>query len=344
MVILKGAAAIVAAVLLILLVFYWAAGRAKPVLDADSRAALQKQGLAHAFIDLPDGTVHYRLDGPANGPLIVLLHGFSLPSFVFDDYVKPLTDAGYRVLSFDNYGRGLSDRPDVEYDANLTDRLILNLTDKLGLTAPAHFVGYSMGGAAAVIFAARHPDRVSSLTLIAPAGLGIAPKLKDGILARPVIGEWVARMFGLRIFHDIAAAEAQTAPDPVRFLADFDRQMDYRGYGDALVSTIRHYPLDSAQVDYAEAGRSERPVLVIWGEADQTIPFSAARKLMALMPRARLHSYPGLGHNIAYSRVPLVTGLILDFLAGQSNMVTGATSTMRIEARPAVTGATPEQR
>ncbi|MEN6544093.1 alpha/beta fold hydrolase [Parvibaculum sp.] len=344
MAILKGVAATVAAIFLILLVFYWAAGRAKPVLDADSRAALRKQGLAHAFMDLPDGTVHYRLEGPSNGPLVVLVHGFSLPSFVFDDYVKPLTDAGYRVLAFDNYGRGLSDRPAVEYDANLTDRLILNLTDKLGLTAPAHFVGYSMGGAAAVIFAARHPERVRSLTLIAPAGLGIAPKLKEGVLARPVIGEWIARMFGLRIFHDIAAKDAQAAPDPVRFLADFDRQMDYRGYGDALVSTIRHYPLDSAQVDYAEAGRSERPVLVIWGEADETVPFSASQKLMALMPRARLHSYPGLGHNIAFSRAPLVTGLILDFLAGQQDVTMGAKTPMRIEARPAGNGAAPEQR
>nr|ART36945.1 D116 [uncultured bacterium] len=343
MAILKGVAAIVAAILLILLVFYWAAGRAKPALDANLREALQKQGFAHAFIELPDGTVHYRLEGPANGPLVVFIHGFSLPSFVFNDYVKPLTDAGYRVLTFDNYGRGLSDRPAVDYDANLTDRLILNLTDKLGLAAPAHFVGYSMGGAAAVIFAARHPERVRSLTLIAPAGLGITPKLKDGILARPVIGEWVSRMFGLRIFHDIAAEEAKSAPDPIRFLADFDRQMDYRGYGDALVSTIRHYPLDSAQVDYAEAGRSERPVLVVWGEADETVPFSTSKKLMALMPRAQLHSYPGLGHNIAFSRAPLVSGLILDFLGGQQDGAAGAKSSMRIEARPSG-GAAPAQR
>ncbi len=335
MAILKGVAAAVAAVLLILLVFYWAAGRARPALDAASRALLQQQGIAHAFIELPDGTVHYRLEGPANGPLVVLIHGFSLPSFVFDDYVKPLTDAGYRVLAFDNYGRGLSDRPAIDYDANLTDRLILNLTDKLGLTAPAHFVGYSMGGAAAVIFAARHPERVRSLTLIAPAGLGISPKLKESILARPVIGEWVARMFGLRIFHSIAAEEAKAAPDPIRFLADFDRQMDYRGYGEALVSTIRHYPLDSADAAYAEAGRSERPVLVIWGEADETVPFAASQKLMTLMPRAQLHSYPGLGHSIEYSRVPLVSGLILDFLAAQQDgAAVGKTAGTGKEASP----------
>lgn len=337
MAILKGAGAITAAFLLIMLVSYWAAGRAKPALDAALRSALQKQGFAHSFIDLPDGTVHYRLEGPANGPVVLFVHGFSLPAFVFDDYVKPLTEAGYRVLTFDNYGRGLSDRPNVAYDADLTDRLIVNLLDKLGLTAPVHFVGYSMGGAASVIFAARHPDRVASLTLIAPAGLGVSPALKDSILARPLIGNWVARMFGLRIFHGIAAEEARSAPDPVRFLADFDRQMDYRGYGDALVSTIRNYPLDGADAAYADAGRSPRPVLVIWGEADQTVPFANAKRLMALMPRAKLHSYPELGHNIGYARAPMLTGLILDFLSAQNEHAADVeTPRARIQARSTV--------
>lgn len=340
MAILKGAGAITAAFLLIMLVSYWAAGRAKPALDAAIRSALQKQGLAHAFIELPDGVVHYRLEGPADGPLVVFVHGLSTPSFVFDDYVTPLTEAGYRVLTFDNYGRGLSDRPGLVYDADLTDRLIVNLLDALGLAAPAHFVGYSMGGAASVIFAARHPERVRSLTLIAPAGLGVSPALKESILARPLIGDWIARMFGLRIFHGLAAEEARKAPDPVRFLADFDRQMNYRGYDDAIVSTIRHYPLDGSEAAFADAGRSPRPVLVIWGEADETVPFVHAKKLMSLMPRAKLYSYPRLGHDIGYSQAPMLRELILGFLSGQDNEA-GATS-MRIGTRPAK--AAPEAR
>src|SRR5690606_36912038 len=158
-------------------------------------------------------------------------------------YVAPLTAAGYRVLAFDNYRRGFSDRPDAIYDADLTDGLITELLVKLELGEPAHFVGYSMGGAAAVIFAARHPDRVRSLTLIAPAGLDIPGERNVDLIKRPLIGDWIVRMFGLRIFHDAAAEEAKAAPNPARFLADFDRQMDYRGYGEALLSTLRNYPL-----------------------------------------------------------------------------------------------------
>jgi pimeloyl-ACP methyl ester carboxylesterase len=317
MAILRGVVIVTTAFLIIMAVGYWAAGRAKPALDAAARLALQKEGAAHSFIELKDGWVHYRLEGPATGPLIVLVHGFSVPSFVFDDYVQPLTEAGYRVLSFDNYGRGFSDRPDVEYDANLTDRLMVELLDGLGLKAPAHFVGYSMGGAASVIFAARHPERVLSLTLIAPAGLGVATNANMEFIKRPVIGDWIIRLFGLKIFHDAAAEEAKAAPNPARFLASFDRQMDYRGYGDALLSTLRHYPLATSQAAYEEAGRSPRPILVIWGEADKTVPFANAKTLMRLMPRAQLHSYPELGHDIGYSRVPMIVGLLEQFLASQ---------------------------
>lgn len=335
MAVLKAVGVITAAFLLIMLMSYWAAGRARPVLDAAIRADLVKRGFAHAFVELQDGVVHYRLEGPAGGPLIVLVHGFAASSFVWDDYFAPLTDAGYRVLSFDNYGRGFSDRPDALYDANLTDRLLSDLLGKLAPGEPVHLVGYSMGGATATIFAARHPDLTRSLTLIAPAGLGVASSGNMELLKRPLVGDWIVRMFGLKIFHAEAAEQAKLAPNPARFLADFDRQMDYRGYGDALLSTLRYYPLANADAAYADAGRSSRPVMVIWGEADDTVPFDNARRLMELMPRAKLYSYSRLGHEIAFSQSQMLTGLIAQFVSSQGVSPAGSTSpAIRLEARP----------
>lgn len=335
MTVLKAAVAITAAFLLIMLMSYWAAGRARPVLDSAIRANLVKLGLAHSFIELKDGVVHYRLAGPAGGPLIVLVHGFSTPSFVWNDYFSPLTRAGYRVLAFDNYGRGFSDRPDTRYDADLSDRELEELLDRLAPEGTVHLVGYSMGGAVATIFAARHPERVSSLTLIAPAGLGIVKNDNVELLKRPLIGDWIVRMFGLRIFHAAAADEARRAPDPTRFLTDFDRQMDYRGYGDALLSTLRHFPLTGADAAFTEAGRAARPVMVIWGEADDTVPFSNAKKLMELMPRAKLYSYPKLGHDIGFSQSAMLSGLIVNFLDSQGKTTPNAGSpAMRLEVRP----------
>ena len=49
-------------------------------------------------------------------PIVVLIHGGTIPSFVWDKQVKPLTQAGFQVLRYDQFGRGYSDRPSVDYD------------------------------------------------------------------------------------------------------------------------------------------------------------------------------------------------------------------------------------
>jgi pimeloyl-ACP methyl ester carboxylesterase len=141
-------------------------------------------------------------------------------------------------------------------------------------------------------------------------------------------------MFGLKIFHGAAAEEAKAAPNPAGFLANFDRQMDYRGYGEALLSTLRHYPLSGAEPSYANAGTAPRPVMVIWGEADKTVPFNNSRKLMELMPSAKLYSFAKAGHDIAFSQSAMVADLILQFLASQSVPEPGSEPpTMRVEPR-----------
>ncbi len=83
-------------------------------LDATTRA-----GFDETFIELPSGVVHYELAGPEDGEMVVLVHGFSVPAYIWDPTFEFLVSAGYRVLRFDLYGRGHSDRPDGEYLANV---------------------------------------------------------------------------------------------------------------------------------------------------------------------------------------------------------------------------------
>ena len=62
---------------------------------------------------LSDGFTHYELGGPPTGHLVVLAAGFSVPYYIWDPTFSALTEAGVRVLRYDYYGRGFSDRPDV---------------------------------------------------------------------------------------------------------------------------------------------------------------------------------------------------------------------------------------
>ena len=134
-------------------------------LNDETRASLDGED----FIQLSDGWTHYRWNGPIDGPVVVFVHGFSSPMFIWERQAQALGEAGFRVLRFDLYGRGYSDRPDIAYDADLFDRQLLELIDKLGVVGPVDVVGLSMGGPITLRFVDRHPHRVRRFGLIAPA-------------------------------------------------------------------------------------------------------------------------------------------------------------------------------
>ena len=74
-----------------------------------------RSSVTGSFIKLLNGTVHYELAGPEDGKQVVLVCGLVTPLFGWDKTFKALVDDGYRVLRFDLYGRGFSDRPDMKY-------------------------------------------------------------------------------------------------------------------------------------------------------------------------------------------------------------------------------------
>src|SRR5258706_14523512 len=67
------------------------------------------------FVALGDGMTHYDVSGPDSGQRVVLVHGFSTPYYIWDSTVAALAAAGFRVARYDEFGRGYSDRPVVDY-------------------------------------------------------------------------------------------------------------------------------------------------------------------------------------------------------------------------------------
>jgi pimeloyl-ACP methyl ester carboxylesterase len=147
------------------------------------------------YAALEDGPVRYDYDAPdASRPLLVLVHGGALNSLTTWD---PLVDAlggAFGVLRFDSYGQGYSARPEARHDAALYVRQIDGLLAQAGVVEPIHLVGYSMGGLIAAEYAAHCPQRVASLALLAPAGLGTRLRWPVRLGALPVLGEAVYRL------------------------------------------------------------------------------------------------------------------------------------------------------
>jgi len=99
------------------------------------------------FVTLSRGVVHYEQAGPVDGQAVLLTHGFSVPSYIWDPTFRALAESGFRVIRYDLYGRGYSDRPQTAYDRELFVQEAVELLDSLHVNRPVDFVGLSMGGA-----------------------------------------------------------------------------------------------------------------------------------------------------------------------------------------------------
>jgi len=134
-----GIIVVLVIVALVLCLPWLLGGKERLELDAEARADMTSE----SFVALSDGVTHYQWGGPERGRKVVFVHGFSSPMFIFDPVFRALTDAGLRVLRYDLYGRGLSDRPRARYDADLFDRQLGELLDAQRVTEPVDVVGLS---------------------------------------------------------------------------------------------------------------------------------------------------------------------------------------------------------
>jgi pimeloyl-ACP methyl ester carboxylesterase len=291
---------------------YFASNYARHDLEtAEVNDAVRHQA-AGEFVHLSQGFTHYQLDGPEGGPTVVLVHGFSVPYFLWDQTFDPLVKAGFRVLRYDLYGRGLSDRPDVRYDADLFDRQLVELLDQLKVQGPVHVVGASMGGAIVVTFAARHPDRISGVSLL-------DPKYSEGgplpwQLRTPVVGEYIN---SVEIIPTIVASQQEDFLHPERYPGYFiryEQQLKYRGFRRALLSTARYYLSRDDRPDYQALGKSGKPVLLVWGKADKDVPFEVSKDVLRAVPQAEFHPIDDAGHVPYYEHPEIVNPMLVSFL------------------------------
>ena len=293
----------------------------KPISVAD----LPPEG---GWATLSEGNLYYRWYMPSeaksNGQTLVLIHGFSTPHFVWDGVRQVFLDAGYEILVYDHFGRGFSERPSTQYDQQFYVRTLKELLDQQNLLQPVHLVGYSMGGAILGHFAQAYPARVKTMSLIAPAGFMTEQPASSSLINIPLLGEWLGHMFADRMLvSDITETEMAKVGDPLaiprgEFVVRVGKQMQYSGFVESLVSTLRHFNLFNALESYTAVGKLGIPTLAIWGTEDATVPFMGSEKLLQAIPHAQLVAIEEGGHNITYMQPSIVGPAIANFLQKNS--------------------------
>jgi len=279
--------------------------------DLDQNAMNEAGGI---FVQLDQGMVHYYLEGPADAPMVILIHGFSVPSYVWEPTAAFLNKNGYRTLRYDLYGRGYSDRPDLAYDISLFNEQLTGLIDSLQLTEPVTVVGLSMGGPVAARYAHQHLEKVNGLILISPE---VTQTTNGDIFPMnvPGIGEYLmSAVMEPFILPNLQANDFMYPENFPEWESKYRVQMQFKGTGRALLSTIRELVKMNPEMEYQSLQGTKLPVLLIWGQADQTIGHDQIEILQQILPEMDIRIVEDAGHLVHYERSEKVNPELIDFL------------------------------
>jgi 3-oxoadipate enol-lactonase len=256
------------------------------------------------FIELAGVALRYELSGTGDRTL-VLVHemGGSLESW---DEVVPRFAGSRRVLRYDTRGAGMSQKVRGELGIDTMAADIVALLDALGITGKVALAGIAVGGAIALHFAARYPERTRAVVVGSPA-TGIAPDRRPAALERVTQIETAG--MALAVENSMLNGYAPELRSDIKRFERF--QARWLGNDPASYATIWRMLAGTDMQD--ELTRLRCPVLVIGGSLDRVRPPPLAEAVAKAIPGAR-YVEVRTGHYMAVQTPDLISDCIDDFL------------------------------
>jgi pimeloyl-ACP methyl ester carboxylesterase len=272
--------------------------------------------------------------GEETGTPLLLIRGLGTQRTAWpDEFLAALAERGHRVITFDNRDAGLSTKfhqansidiaeaigraargEPIDAPYSLDDMALdaVCLLDALELET-AHVAGISMGGMIAQVMAARHGERLRSLTSImsssgAPGLPGPTPEAAAALMSRPEDPndrESVIR-HSVGVLKVIGSPGYPSGDTYLRAVAEtaYDRCYCPEGVNRQMLAVL-------AGVERAELLKTIRlPTLVIHGVDDPLIPVEAGMDTAKRIPGAELRLVPGMGHDVAPGLIPTLVEAI----------------------------------
>jgi pimeloyl-ACP methyl ester carboxylesterase len=260
--------------------------------------------IEEAFVLVDGAKIHYQRAG--SGRPLLLLHGLVGSAKNWRRNISFLSRDS-SVYAIDHFNMGESERvPGLNAGLEATADRLAAYMDALGLDE-ADIAAHSHGGAVAMMFAARHPDRVRRLILFAPAN-----PFCD--LGNQLIRFYQTR-FGIRFARLIpflprmlkATALSRMYGDPSRVSRDalegYVGGLRIPGTIDHVLQILQRWFVDMGLLRSALTRLTGKPTLLIWGDRDHTVGLNSARELQRTLPQSSLIVLPGVGH-IAFEEMP----------------------------------------
>jgi pimeloyl-ACP methyl ester carboxylesterase len=299
-----------------------------------------------------DGPVHvHDMGGPADGPLLVGLHGLGGSHLNWSAIGPDLTRRS-RVLAVDLVGHGLTPVGGRTADIEGHRRLVSGFLRTLGGT-PVILMGNSMGGLVAALQAAEEPDSVAGLILVDPA----LPTARLGLVHPRVIANFLlCAVPGVGEGYLSQRRRHTTAEQSVHRVLDVccvDAARVPRAVVEAHVALTERMDRTEADAAYLRSARSlsmilarptetvrrldglHQPTLLLQGAQDVLTPLSAARRTADSHPGWRFEVARGVGHVPMLEAPDWTTAVIEDWLGQEGASAARSASGAPAPAVPA---------
>lgn len=310
-------------IFLILALYYYLDRQQEPLL-MDSEAQLSAAG---KFVNLSHGYTHYRLMGPADGELVVLIHGGMVSGmFAWEKNYRSLLDNGYRVLMYDLYGRGYSERVEVPYTPELYFRQFEELLDSLQVQEPFYLAGLSLGSMPAIDYTARHPEQVKKLMLISPAARGLL-KLHP-LLEVPLLSDLLMTFYWQPRAVDEQMKEFYKPENFPEYKEALEEMSRYKGYKSSNYSTWIHTLTFNMEEIIREVGKEKTPVALVLGAHDPYITPKEASVYEEMVPHLQFFMVEEAGHVTNFEAPEKVNEIMLRFFQTSGTEETKTASAM----------------
>ncbi len=244
------------------------------------------------------------LDSGGGGPAIVFVHGAGGRADRWTRNLEALAAAGYRACAFDLPGHGFAAKgAQVDCSLDAYRGVLGGVLDAIGARRAA-VVGTSLGGLVAGSYAVRNPDRVEALVLVGSMGLvpvdaATRERVRAGLLEQS--REAIERKLR-RLVVDQSLVTPALVEEDFRINNSPGASESFAALGRELVEGYDEAPLAPA------LARTGLPVLLLWGEQDQSLPSST------LMPSAKRVVLGKAGHAPYLDQPQAFNAALIEFL------------------------------
>jgi pimeloyl-ACP methyl ester carboxylesterase len=312
-------------ILLIAGVFSYRSSYQEPI-DAVAKAEAElKIDLDSSMVPVGDIRLHVVQAGPADGPPLVLLHGYPEFWWGWRLLLPGLVKAGFRVIVPDQRGYNASDKPEgVEaYSREHQQQDILGLIETLGHES-VNLAGHDMGAGVAWMIAIKHPEKVRKLIIFGvghPLAYEEAKKTEAKqetvtwyrtFFQLPVIPEIVGRLGNWRLLVDNIRATGREGifsddeMDVYRYAWDRDNAMHY------MLNWYRAFAASPNTI--AGDGRVRMPTKIIWGYKDAYSESRLANLSASNCDKAEVVILPDAGHWLLHEEPSVITQMMVEFV------------------------------